>query len=127
MQGSHTEWDRSGVGDTDFWVDQDDQPPTPQMELYAEAGDVVLFDMRLRHRGKGNNSPNNRPIGYLGYVNDWYSDKVNFKEKQTRAFDTLPLKKLFARQDQKQYLVSRLRVDNSSNLGLGISLNRPNH
>ena len=40
------------------------------------------------------------------YVNDWYSDKVNFKERQTRAFDDLPLKKLFARQDQKQYLAS---------------------
>eukprot|EP00729_Bicosta_minor_P013724 gene13724-4574_t len=88
--------------DSDFWVDQDDSPPTPQLELFAKAGDVVMFDMRLRHRGRGNKSSKNRPIGYLGYVNDWYSDKVNFKERQTRAFDDLPLKKLFARQDQKQ-------------------------
>ena len=54
--------------DSDFWVDQDDSPPTPQLELFAEAGDVVMFDMRLRHRGRGNKSSKNRPIGYLGYA-----------------------------------------------------------
>lgn len=94
----------------DFFVDQDDSPPTPQRELFAKAGDVVLFDMRLRHRGRRNKSDNDRAIGYLGYVQDWYSDKVNFKDRQTRAFDNLPLKKLFARQDQKQYLANLERL-----------------
>ena len=73
------------------------------MQLPTELGDVVLFDMRIRHRGRANLAHTRRPIAYLGYVRDWYRDRANFKEPQTRAFDDLPLRKLFMRLDTQEY------------------------
>lgn len=90
----------------DLWIEQENDPPTPQLALEAIVGDVIIFDMRIRHRGQKNQSPSNRAIGYLGYVKDWYSDKVNFKDKQTAGFDNLPQKKLFSRLDTKQYTMN---------------------
>ncbi len=40
------------------------------------SGSAVVFDLRIRHRGTANRSPQRRPIVYLSYVHDWYYDKV---------------------------------------------------
>ena len=40
-------------------------------------GSVVLFDVRVRHRGTANTSDKPRPIVYMSYVQDWFSDRVS--------------------------------------------------
>merc|ERR1711871_1929360 len=82
-------------------------PVTPLLRIPAAMGSIVLFDIRLWHHGTPNQSSETaRPIIYLSYVHDWYKDMVNFKQKQTRGFDALPLtslKKLFSRVDSRSY------------------------
>jgi ectoine hydroxylase-related dioxygenase (phytanoyl-CoA dioxygenase family) len=82
-------------------------------------GQVVLFDLRLRHRGRGNKSTKDRPIMYLSYVHSWYKDAINFKEKHSQVFDTLPtdsLRQLLARQDTRRY-VEQLERHAESTMG----------
>lgn len=100
--GSHVNLDH-GMG---FWSARDESPPTRHVTLPAQRGDVVIFDMRLRHRGGANRSPLRRPIIYLGVVKDWFFDRVNFKDTQTRAWDaraSLTEQKLFTRIDSRLY------------------------
>ena len=100
--GTHVNVDH-GMG---FWSAHDESPPTQHAVLPAKRGDVVVFDMRIRHRGGANRSPRRRPIIYLGVVKDWYFDRVNFKDTQTRAWDaraSLTERKLFTRIDSRLY------------------------
>jgi hypothetical protein len=96
MTGSHI-----STNGNSFWSSQDFQPSTPVLSIPASVGSVVIFDVRLRHRGGANLSEKRRPIVYMSYARDWYSDKVNYKEKQTSAFDELSpqQRKLMARYD----------------------------
>lgn len=88
----------------DFWVDSvEDNSQTPRIELVASPESVILFDLRVVHRGKANRSKRKRSIAYLGYVKDWFYDVVNFKHRQTVHFDQIPLKKLFTRLDSFEY------------------------
>eukprot|EP00039_Didymoeca_costata_P006596 m.91645 g.91645 ORF g.91645 m.91645 type:complete len:500 (+) comp13313_c0_seq2:321-1820(+) len=89
--------------DLDYWESRENAPETAHLILEAAMGSAVVFDMRVKHRGTRNKSDKNRPLVYMGYVREWYTDKVNFKEKQTRAFDDLRLKKLFTRLDNRKY------------------------
>jgi len=93
--------------EADFWdsrlEEAGSKTPTPALQLPAKLGSVILFDMRIHHRGRKNKSQRNRAIAYVGYVKEWFYDKVNFKDPQTRGFDSLPLKKLFMRLDTKRY------------------------
>ena len=65
--GSHVKsdggmWDR-GEGDN--------AAAFPELSLPARRGTVVLFDLRLEHRGGANRATVKRPILYLGYTNRW--------------------------------------------------------
>jgi hypothetical protein len=103
--GSHVE-----MG-ADYWTKFDllsDNEPgnTPKVQIEANVGDVVLFDVRLRHHGTANNSPLPRSIAYIGYGQSWWMDDVNFKGKQTRKWDLIPSKtrrQLFQRIDGHDY------------------------
>ena len=53
----------------------------PRAQLAAAVGDVLLFDLRLRHRGRANRSAKNRAI--LGLAHDWYRDPVKIHEVQS--------------------------------------------
>ena len=73
----------------------------------AARGQAVLFDLRMRHRGRGNKSTKDRPIVYMSYVHSWYKDAINFKEKHSRGWDALrtdSLRQLLARQDTRRYV-----------------------
>eukprot|EP00054_Salpingoeca_dolichothecata_P016516 m.96914 g.96914 ORF g.96914 m.96914 type:complete len:490 (-) comp22008_c0_seq3:18-1487(-) len=89
----------------DFWKNKDGAPETPLHRIEAETGSVVVFDVRIRHRGTANKSDQRRPIVYMSYSYQWFHDKVNFKDRQTSAFDELPpsIAKLFMRLDAHRY------------------------
>ncbi|KAH8059537.1 hypothetical protein JL721_9277 [Aureococcus anophagefferens] len=46
--------------------------------LEAHAGDAVVFDWRLKHRGLANKGAANRPLLYMTYSKPWFVDKYNF-------------------------------------------------
>ncbi|CAK0850265.1 unnamed protein product [Prorocentrum cordatum] len=78
----------------------------PRLQLAASAGSAVLFDLRLRHRGRGNGAEEGRAVLYTSYVQDWFRDGVNFRDRQTRAWDDMPevTRRLFARLDGREYV-----------------------
>lgn len=73
-----------------------------------DLGSAVVYDMRMLHAGGENKSNKKRTLACLSYVQEWFQDKVNFKDKQSRAFDDWPkyLQKLLRRQDGKRYMQS---------------------
>lgn len=88
----------------DYFINNPDA--TPHTKFSCRRGSAILFDMRIRHRGGANKSSRNRAISYTNFTKDWYSDRVNFKDRQTRGFDALPTvsyKKLFAKLDREAY------------------------
>lgn len=70
------------------------------------AGSVVLFDLRLKHRGTENRAEAIRPILYVSYVKEWFYDIRNFQAAQSTAFDDMSLvrKKLLKRLDHNRYV-----------------------
>ena len=67
-------------------------PPDADAIIQPEldAGGLLFFDLRTRHRGAANGSPLSRTIIYASFVRDWFVDAVNFKEPHSAAFDALP-------------------------------------
>jgi len=81
----------------------------PMMCARPQLGSLVLFDLRLRHRGGTNVSPEPRPLLYISYVKDWYHDKMNFKRPHTASYSGLGsvARKLYARLDTLQHARER--------------------
>jgi hypothetical protein len=78
------------------------QPGLPKAALSVKKGGVVLFDLRINHRGGANRSPKDRALLYISYVNEWWRDAINFKMAQTVGWDrhnTTRARKLFQRLD----------------------------
>lgn len=48
-----------------------------KIPLCCKAGDAVIFDYRLQHRGNANLSDTSRPILYLCYAKTWFRDAGN--------------------------------------------------
>jgi len=44
----------------------------------ARAGDAVLFDYRVLHRGGANSSSEERPLLYFTYARPWFTDATNY-------------------------------------------------
>lgn len=113
LAGSHVK-----LGGDRFWMgpEEDDgraeengggaSTRTPHLQIPANRGAVILFDIRLRHRGRANHANASRPVLYISYVKDWFRDSVNFKEKQTEKWSALPkaTRRLFARLDSREYI-----------------------
>ena len=105
LTGSHVQrgakfW--SGAGDRGV------NGVTPTISVAARRGSVVLFDLRLRHRGGANAHAGgqHRAVLYMSYVQSWYRDAVNFRERQGAAWDALPsgqLRGLFGRLGTRAY------------------------
>ena len=53
------------------------------------AGQTLLFDFRLRHRGMGNNSTAARPVVYLTYATPRWKDNENFNRRRYRKLPEL--------------------------------------
>jgi len=106
LAGSHVD-----VGDERFWMEDEGSDggacnATPHLQVAARAGSVVLFDLRLRHRGRANRGAASRPVLYMSYVKEWFHDGVNFKQRQSQAWDGLSGagRRLFARLDTREYV-----------------------
>ena len=79
----------------------------PDIFLIGEVGTAVLYDLRAQHRGTANRSKKNRSVIYMTYLKEWFADRVNFREKQTRNYDKMPSdrsRKLLGRLDARQYV-----------------------
>ena len=100
----------------DYWSTAvaSDVPPTPLLTIPAKRGDIVLFDLRAYHRGTPNRSDKVRPIIYMSYVHAWFRDEVNFRQRQTRAwdteFDSVAMRRLFMRVDATRYVQNLERL-----------------
>ena len=44
-------------------------------QVATSAGDAVVMDWRLKHRGLANNAGEDRPMLYLTYAQPWFVDK----------------------------------------------------
>jgi hypothetical protein len=58
--------------------------------LTPDAGDCILFDYRLNHRGLGNKSQSNRALLYLTYAVPWWRDPKNFSSSRYLKLPHLP-------------------------------------
>lgn len=111
LAGSHVD-----MGDEWFWIGPEDgdgaSHVSPRLTFSLQRGAVVLFDLRLRHRGGSNKAVAPRSILYMSFVQDWFYDATNFKAKQTRAWDefTDTSKKMFSRLDSRAY-VQKLELE----------------
>lgn len=79
----------------------------PRLHFTGDRGGVTLFDLRLFHRGRPNRSDIPRTVLYISYVQDWFQDKVNFKEPHSVMYDKLPddgSRKLMGRAEMRSYL-----------------------
>ena len=100
----------------DYWPSavESEVPPTPHLAIPAKRGDIVLFDLRTYHRGTPNRSNKVRPIIYMSYVHAWFRDEVNFRQRQTRAwdteFDSVAMRRLFMRVDSARYVQNLERL-----------------
>eukprot|EP00050_Salpingoeca_kvevrii_P000042 m.140621 g.140621 ORF g.140621 m.140621 type:complete len:519 (+) comp10015_c0_seq6:3-1559(+) len=66
--------------------DCDEESDTP----LVCAGEVILFDFRLKHRGLGNRSSYPRPVMYLTYQLPEFHDTMNFSTKRYLKLPELP-------------------------------------
>ena len=44
-------------------------------QFNVNIGDAIIFDGRIFHRGRANNSDNSRPIIYIVIHRNWYTEK----------------------------------------------------
>ena len=104
-------------------------PDTVQYHCAPELnkGDIILFDIRLYHRGGNNKTDIYRDIMYISYFSEWYYDRVNFQEKNTNHFDKIPEKEklLLSRIDSKNYtnILEHILIKNNININTYISKN----
>lgn len=107
LPGSHVHG-----GDERFWMDEESKngggatTAVPHLQPSVPIGNLVLFDIRLRHRGRENAGDRKRTILYMSYVQNWFRDGVNFKERQTLAWDSFPerARGLLTRLDARDYV-----------------------
>jgi hypothetical protein len=99
--GSHVALDKQSS-----WGKIQEERGVPSARVQGDIGDVVLFDVRLRHRGTANTADYSRSIAYMAYSKGFWVDDVNFKHKQTKKWDRLSShtrRALFRRVDTYEY------------------------
>ena len=60
----------------------------PSKVITLKAGQAIVFDYRLKHRGLGNRSGVDRPLLYLTYARPFWYDVYNFDRKR---YGSLPV------------------------------------
>ena len=79
-----------------------DAPENP-VAVCSPAGDVVLMDYRIKHRGMGNNSTEPRPLLYITYAKKGWTDRANFSSRRYRALPELDDTKRFKAAPKRQF------------------------
>jgi len=54
-------------------------PPREWVDPHVPLGGAVLMDYRLWHRGAANRSDRPRPVLYLNFTRDWFTDSRNYE------------------------------------------------
>lgn len=54
---------------------------------FVQRGGCFLMDYRLWHRGMANRSDRDRPILYIVYAREWFTDVINFQEHARLSID----------------------------------------
>ena len=54
----------------------------PSQTRFVAAGSALIFDYRLKHRGLGNHSAEERPLLYITYARPFWVDVYNFDKKR---------------------------------------------
>jgi len=88
------------------WHDLDEEPKAPTEVYRVKAGQAILFDYRLKHRGLGNASSSERPLIYITYSRPFFLDVYNFDQKR---YSVLP--PLEARASRAERVQKRQRVE----------------
>ena len=99
------------LGELGAWLPLQRTPVQGRSFMYGESqqGDVILFDVRVVHRGGANRQRGPsawRSILYCTFTHDWFHDGRNFQPRHTAAFDAFPpyVRSAVARVDQHDYL-----------------------
>ena len=76
--------------------DADGKSPEFEDELcpFLSRGGCFIMDYRLWHRGMANRSERNRPILYIVYAREWFTDVVNFKKHGRLLIDAADVRKI---------------------------------
>lgn len=61
--------------------------PTKPQHVEAKAGDAILFDFRVVHRGAGNAGNKPRPMLYTVLCRPWFRDTVNWPQAVRRYWE----------------------------------------
>jgi len=73
VPGTHRRWDL----------------PSQSLVLTPRAGQPLIFDYRVKHRGLGNTSTLPRPVLYITYTKNGWKDVQNFSRARYRKFPPL--------------------------------------
>ncbi|KAL3893674.1 MAG: hypothetical protein SGARI_008009, partial [Bacillariaceae sp.] len=93
-------------------------PTQSRFGLEANAGDAILFDYRLKHRGGVNLSfQQDRPILYLAYAKPWFMDTANTRSRSSIFADHNDAAGL--QQQKSRPWVSRLLTGQAMPMGTG--------
>jgi len=71
--GSHC-WEQTPWGPAQRWDERSTQTVAPALR----AGELLLFDYRVMHRGRANHSAARRPVGYVVFARRGVRDLHNF-------------------------------------------------
>lgn len=63
--------------------------PVQRIPILYNAGQYIIFDYRLRHRGLGNKSAEARPLLYITYAKKNFADEWNFSKKRYKNLPTI--------------------------------------
>lgn len=101
LPGSHRP-----TADRRYWIDAETRSDVLRLQPSMGVGSLALFDLGLRHRGRGNFHDFSRTILYMSYVHEWFRDAINFPEPQSDVWKSWsPLKKrLLSRLDSRGHL-----------------------
>eukprot|EP01052_Picozoa_sp_SAG31_P002242 SAG31_NODE_77_length_27533_cov_47.448859_13_plen_233_part_00 len=61
---------------------------TLSYKVPLKEGDIMVMDIRTQHHGTGNRLADPRTVLYIQYVQDFFIDRGNFPEKQTKNCET---------------------------------------
>jgi len=90
----------------DRWTLEECPWATDVFQTSAPMGSAIFMDLRMIHRGGPNESDERRSVMYVTYVQEWWFDRVNFNDKQTKNFDHIEsrdMRKMLSRRDSIEY------------------------
>jgi len=70
------------VPTTHLLFNYDPALPVPSVTIPTPAGECLLFDYRVKHRGLGNRGTHARPMMYITYGTKAWADRDNFSRKR---------------------------------------------